>query len=95
MEIFGRRPLTTEELLTLIEEWDDDELDSAESINFTLFPPDQDEDTDLDEASDEVIAENDIHDLGKGILGQTSLVQIVVKNSEKHDLMMKVQIWRY
>ncbi|KAJ8929000.1 hypothetical protein NQ314_018359 [Rhamnusium bicolor] len=68
--------------------WDDDKLDSAESINFTLFPPDQDEDTDLDEASDEVIAENDIHDLGKGILGQTSHVQIVAKNSEKYDLVM-------
>ncbi|KAI4459194.1 aldehyde dehydrogenase [Holotrichia oblita] len=54
-----RRPLTTKELLTALEETDDDDvLADAERIDFTLYLPHQDNDTDQDDAPDDAWMNN-------------------------------------
>ncbi|KAF2890399.1 hypothetical protein ILUMI_15774, partial [Ignelater luminosus] len=83
-----RRPLSIEEKLEALCESHYEEIDHAETIQFTLLPPEKDNDIDLDDAPEEklVVSEYNLHLLGKGVLAQSSEIQVITKDKEKHDV---------
>ncbi|KAJ4432783.1 hypothetical protein ANN_21422 [Periplaneta americana] len=81
------RNLTVEEILTTLEE-KDDEIQKAETIDLVILPPDNENDTDIDEIPEEdlEVNVNDPHFLGPGVLGRGAEVRIVTHEKEKVSL---------
>ncbi|KAJ4426165.1 hypothetical protein ANN_26974 [Periplaneta americana] len=81
------RNLTVEEILTTLEE-KDEEIQKAETIDLVILPPDNENDTDIDEIPEEYLEVNvnDPHFLGPGVLGRGAEVRIVTHEKEKISL---------